>query len=1185
MVEADFNNNGTVSPFQDRISDLCQRRLPAALDVVIDEVLGHSVKLKIDRLVIETGSIEFKNLDKEFIPSVVEGFRRELIALRREMLHLSDSGDENYILDWLEVFLVTGSLPWWVKAEESDFVEKSFYFLLKGRSPGLISLVKRVGKKAAVRRRISLQFKEPVVLSLIKGLEPVYAGLIIEYVRNTQEAVNDDSRVKGRARELKQARWYFVLTYLLDEKSSFFETKAFLKSILTQYAGHLNLSYRTLLGTFNPPLLKAHGKTLEFLRIIRQLQDEMVKSDRYSGPGEWTERSNQETKKEKEINAAAWKPDGEKRVPASLISSLIRGDQLRLQTSLEKNNSDLKTEIYYWRGDKFPDGIQAYSRRSVLRQPGNLPDEDTLYSRWPMGQPAGKIHRDLLTYFFKNHSVRTDEHILQFFSDERRFHGFVKRFISEFPGEFSSLVKEALNSYARIGFFVERMSEELIRETVELVYPDQASLLISINKTLYDNRGPVSTGENRRSVFHKLKWQIALNFLFVDRGSLFNTKAYINYTLNQLVNRYNLEHKAVLDLIRGILKEMERSGSRDATLAVILREIVEEEAVILKDHTGHPNAEHKRRSGLSREAWLNTFVSFLDTGRLPWWSEFRSTREILHKTEILSRVSTQEAEYIVNAILQKKNISALSSLVNKSSFRDIVTVLEKVRSPLTMDFRYYSGLTFNLGTETERKAFQLMVIYFGGGIMASTLTADLFLGSVLKNIARSLNLSSREIFSVVKKFVSSAPFKTDLFVSASRMLLVNHGYAVPGILGSDVSKINKRENNIIGSDGEQEAKNEADSYCFFYFLQNGLWPAEVSQTFSLDELLNRLIKTNNDLFVSDLRRLMKNEKIVHRLILHLSEDTWRAVLIRLTGKKSIVQSDEVLKTCFGYFLTGKEFTSNYAAAWHIILSDWDVAKKYSLGRVFRIALQRLGMINEKKSPLLLSELKQKMQAASAGNFMLLRELIDMEEFVAKRKTLQRGKKNAASKLPEEEMANSVSRHSANEAEEVFYVNNSGLVILSPFLVPYFTNCGLLESNQFVDKNAAHRAVHLLQYLVTGKENFPEHFLALNKLLCGIKTALPVERTVELTVKEKELSDSLLETVITYWTALKKTSVDGLRGSFFIRKGKIENMDEHYRLTVEKQPYDILMDKLPWGINPVKLPWMDKPLYVNWKWTN
>jgi hypothetical protein len=163
-----------------------------------------------------------------------------------------------------------------------------------------------------------------------------------------------------------------------------------------------------------------------------------------------------------------------------------------------------------------------------------------------------------------------------------------------------------------------------------------------------------------------------------------------------------------------------------------------------------------------------------------------------------------------------------------------------------------------------------------------------------------------------------------------------------------------------------------------------------------------------------------------------------------------------------------------------------------------------------------------------------------------------------------------------------YVANAGLVLLWPFITMLFERLGYLEQRQFKSPELAERATHLLQFLATGEENFPEYELVLNKLLCGVESARPLTRVVPLTPEERSTGEGLLGAVLQRWEVLKNTSVAGLRETFLQRAGRLDYHAERVALTVETKTLDILLDQRPWSISTIKLPWMPLPLYVTWR---
>ncbi|MEA2821083.1 MAG: hypothetical protein QOJ86_3087 [Bradyrhizobium sp.] len=167
-----------------------------------------------------------------------------------------------------------------------------------------------------------------------------------------------------------------------------------------------------------------------------------------------------------------------------------------------------------------------------------------------------------------------------------------------------------------------------------------------------------------------------------------------------------------------------------------------------------------------------------------------------------------------------------------------------------------------------------------------------------------------------------------------------------------------------------------------------------------------------------------------------------------------------------------------------------------------------------------------------------------------------------------------------------YIGNAGLVLANPFLPHLFDALGLLARTEagkprLRDEAAASHAVHLLQYLVDGRTDTPEPHLALNKVLCGMPIAAPVEREIEATDLERETCDMLLRSIIENWPTLRNTSIAGLRETFLQREGKLTYGEVGWRLQVQRKTLDILVDQVPWSIGVVFHAWMPAALHVTW----
>jgi hypothetical protein len=161
------------------------------------------------------------------------------------------------------------------------------------------------------------------------------------------------------------------------------------------------------------------------------------------------------------------------------------------------------------------------------------------------------------------------------------------------------------------------------------------------------------------------------------------------------------------------------------------------------------------------------------------------------------------------------------------------------------------------------------------------------------------------------------------------------------------------------------------------------------------------------------------------------------------------------------------------------------------------------------------------------------------------------------------------------------VQNAGLILLHPFLKPFFTATGIIGKQGNLATESFDLAVQALHFLATGTENAFEGNLVFEKFLCGVPLKIPIQKQSLLTDQIKNEANELLIEVVRYWPALKNTSADGLRQLFIQRDGKLIQEDTKYRLIVERKAQDLLLERLTWNISVIKLPWISNILFTEW----
>ncbi len=164
---------------------------------------------------------------------------------------------------------------------------------------------------------------------------------------------------------------------------------------------------------------------------------------------------------------------------------------------------------------------------------------------------------------------------------------------------------------------------------------------------------------------------------------------------------------------------------------------------------------------------------------------------------------------------------------------------------------------------------------------------------------------------------------------------------------------------------------------------------------------------------------------------------------------------------------------------------------------------------------------------------------------------------------------------------VYYLSNAGVILSHAFLKTFFEALNLVKGKEFTDEISRHKAVHLIEYLATGKLKQPEYELVLPKFLCNLPLETPLIRDVNIQEQELAEAEDLLAAMITHWGALGNASNDALREGFLQRNGKLERRANGWYLVVERVAMDILLNRLPWNRSMVQLPWMQELLRVEW----
>ncbi len=220
---------------------------------------------------------------------------------------------------------------------------------------------------------------------------------------------------------------------------------------------------------------------------------------------------------------------------------------------------------------------------------------------------------------------------------------------------------------------------------------------------------------------------------------------------------------------------------------------------------------------------------------------------------------------------------------------------------------------------------------------------------------------------------------------------------------------------------------------------------------------------------------------------------------------------------------------------------------------------------------------------------LARDVLTRDRIAAALLERLEGERSAAAAGPHAQVVTALKADRGAEAvanvsaeAETALTRAAGLVLLAPWLPQLFQRLGLVVQGGFRDEAALWLALDALNHVVNGTAVPDLAPRPLERLLCGLAPEIPVLPPRQVEPEAAEMISGLLGAVLSQWTALGNTSVDGLRESFLRRDGLISMRGEGPHLRVMPKPFDMLLDRLPWSFSMIKYSWMPQPLQVSWR---
>jgi hypothetical protein len=1048
-----------------------------------------------------------------------------------------------------------------VQTGKAQGIRSSWKELISSMAPLLVDVVMTEGQRAEVRRSIAHSFPEPWVRDIVRALEPSENEFIERLVAEPKTLLGERQSLAVDDNLAKRSLWEFTLSYLIVERGSRFNRKSYIASVSRQMAAHINVSVTELYDSILTLLMIAQGDSrikVELMALIGELRSESLGHEARVGSS-----------------------DG-----ASGSSNSARRDQADKDWLRDSFSGESGVSIE----EGFRQSVEALSLALYKGRPAELE------KLWPVLHKQNKVW--LRSVLQRTGQKADTRHIIA-----------------------STFNEPLLRAVVKV---IEPVAGDYIFETLHSKH------LISKRETSARRSRLVVGGRDA----YIASWEFTLTYLLVERGSQFNKKSYLASVIQKLAARDNLN---VAEFYQSLLLTF-GSGQTDnlklqelvSLLAQLYREATGSEwTSVLRSDLSGPLAADQRKSTWRSDAAAFTAGTESDTGSL----EADSLEGVVRQSapgpdrqgNPVKPAEMEPLELIRAYLLYEKLSEAIAQFgsADGNISYQIVRLLHEMIEHYPWKLHRFNqelnsgrlslqGVLSKLPRVLQRKLVLAFFKSFERRYAFSTAEFEKRLERLDKTHSQKPR-TTPEYLQILERLIGNRVVDIDQIFSQTGSRERDH--AVSSTMEEQRIADRDREFELAALLASREAGREQSSV---ERLQTFLSGGQQASSFDKSSLLTsvELMLNSQPAELADLlKRLLTAKSAADRLVAMLPESLLVKILLLLRPAdhfKAILYADLLtmasVQSAAAPQLTDRElhrrkweFIFDFLIIRRQMFSEVSYVRQFSEMLLDQTVAGRNASLEDKQQ--FFARLTESLRSTSSpsthvagvriamiignlisdtsirnagepGTALESKEQDKLERLYKASQTEQSVRADSATPFDFEE-------HESDILEEV-YVENAGLVLLSPYLPRYFDMVGLMEGRNFKDRAHAERGVHLLQYLLNDStENF-EYQLVLNKVLCGVRAGIPICKGIEITEQEKTCSGNLLQGVLQNWPALKNTSVEGLRESFLQRKAHLQLKDDAWHLQVESKAFDMLLDGVPWNYGTIKHPWMERPIYVHWR---
>ncbi|ELR71182.1 hypothetical protein C900_02986 [Fulvivirga imtechensis AK7] len=811
--------------------------------------------------------------------------------------------------------------------------------------------------------------------------------------------------------------------------------------------------------------------------------------------------------------------------------------------------SSLYHELATWYGMLKSESLKTLIKQSMI---GAGDDEE-----WGIGgilkEYRGQFQTfDLIVYHLKTRSFPDWASI----KNKRSLQSLLNKAVT--AQEMADILTSVVDDDIAIAAFIDLVSEKMLATTLEVLdnhhFRAYRQIIDDLLTIKIEGKLPVEKQELKQH----------LSLLLVTELSRphphKSSEEFALFLINQLARKISIESFELYNLLEKDLKNFRSRPLQKAVQDMRLRE-------------AYVGPDEQEESSVMAD--IDTLLYIISHGAIPWWHVRRTKKNasVKAETERLYKLLLHEHMTELMEVIRKsgKELYYLTAIFKNTSVNEFHRIINTVAPGMSGFVMLYTRSLESLSRKHRRLSYAegtniYLYIYQYTRDRSSGFTASVFVTEISRHIAGAVKLDRHEFLSDLTGATESLLLKGEH--KFKPLLDIFHAirHSSPPTEKDEVLDVLHKEEG-----GEEMAEDFGGT--LRHYLEYGSLPfkTELKNYKDLVKAFDQEADSNPAEIKSVLLSVLARPMATERILRHGNQ-----LLLKMAALLYGVREQEIEEWLFGIadFMHSTYPQVRRAAfgalAMQVLLKSISTHRsvKFDPAALTRLYFDRASKGHVPGLKENLAGVFQVYKPAAGVSTVFLRML---------EKTIQEEAKYT--KKPKKETP---VEEKQEPLDESLLIHNAGAVILANFLPRYFDMLEMTEKRAFKDMETAARAVHLVQYLVTGQTETAEHELVLNKVLCGLELAYPVERSIELTPREKEVSESLLKGVLQNWDKLKSASIEALREGFLVRDGHLSETPHNWELKVETSGRDILLDFLPWSFNTIKLSWMEKSLNVHWR---